>query len=274
VSTSPRALTRHARPVAVFRALVLACFLVPPALVSAQSTQGNEPATVLPNADDKTGTNPLNIQTTVVVLNEFRSLPDELFNNQSRYRYVIPVARRRMSARVDIPIVASNVTGRTEAAFGDLDFGWSWIPWIERSHGVLAGVDTTWNTSTNDALGRGRHTVAPFVQMVFLPSPTTTISAGYEQRQSVGGDRNRLDVSEGMATLRLTWLPVPAMWIIAEPRILMDYERDNTSGQIDVEWGRLLFGGVGTYIRPGVGLGSPRARSFDWALQVGFRVIP
>src|SRR5207249_5929538 len=38
-------------------------------------------ATVLPTADDKTGTNPLNIQTTVAVLNEFRSLPDELFSN-------------------------------------------------------------------------------------------------------------------------------------------------------------------------------------------------
>lgn len=182
VSTSPLALTRHARAVAVFRALVLACFFVPQTPVSAQGTPGNEPATVLPSADDKTGTNPLNIQTTVAVLNEFRSLPDELFSNQSRYRY--------------------------------------------------------------------------------------------EHRLSVGGDRDRLDVSEGMATLRLTWLPVPAMWIIAEPRIHMDYERDNTSGQIDAEWGHLLFGGVGTYIRPGVGLGSPRARSFDWELQVGFRVIP
>jgi hypothetical protein len=73
--------------------------------------------------------------------------------------------------------VASNVTGRTELAFGDLGVRWSWIPWIGSSRGVVVGVDTTWSTATNDALGDGRHTLASFVQMVFLPWPTTVVAA-------------------------------------------------------------------------------------------------
>jgi hypothetical protein len=146
------------------------------------------------------------------VLNEFRSLPEDLFTNTSRYRYVVPLARRRMSASFDLPIVASNVTGRTELAFGDLGVRWSWIPWIRSSRGVVVGVDTTWSTATNDALGDGRHTLAPFVQMVFLPSPTTVVAARYAQRESLGGDSRRLDISQGTATLYLAWLPAAAMF--------------------------------------------------------------
>jgi hypothetical protein len=90
-----------------------------------------------------------------VVLNEFRSLPEDLFTNTSRYRYVVPLARRRMSASFDLPIVASNVTGRTELAFGDLGVRWSWIPWIRSSRGVVVGVDTTWSTETRHLAGNG-----------------------------------------------------------------------------------------------------------------------
>jgi len=244
------------------------------ARVSAQGTPNGDRAAALPSTDDKTGTNPLNIQTTVVVVNDFRSLPDALFSNTSRYRYVMPLARRRMSAWLDLPILASNVTGRTEAAFGDLGVRWSWIPWIQRSRGVLVGVDTAWRTATNEALGDGRHTLAPFVQMVFLPSPATVTGASYMQRQSVGGDSQRLDISEGVATFYLAWLPTAAMWTIAEPQMVVDYENDDTSGRIDVELGRVLFGGVGTYVRPGLGIGSRSARPFDWKLEIGFRVIP
>jgi hypothetical protein len=192
----------------------------------------------------------------------------------TRRRYVVPLARRRMSASLDLPIVASNVTGRTELALGDLGLCWSWIPWIRSSRGVVVGVDTTWSTATNDALGDGRHTLAPFVQMVFLPSPTTVVAARYAQRESLGGDSRRLDISQGTATLYLAWLPAAAMWIIAEAQLIVDYESDDTSGRVDVEWGRVLFGGVGTYVRPGFGIGSARARPFDWKLEVGFRVIP
>jgi hypothetical protein len=231
-------------------------------------------AQTLPSSDDKTGTNPLNIQSAVAASNEFQSLPDALFWNYSRYRYVMPLARRTMSAGIDIPIVTSNVTGRTEVAFGDLGAQWKWIPWIEKSKGIVVGVDTTWSTSTNEALGAGRHVVTPFVQMVFLPSGSVVAGVSYAQRESIGGDADRLDVSQGIASLYLAWLPARTTWLIAEPQILMDYESDDTSGRVDLEWGRLLFGGVGTYIRPGIGLGSTRARPFDWKVEVGFRIIP
>jgi cell division septation protein DedD len=58
------------------------------ARVSAQVASNDDRAAALPSTNDKTGTNPLNIQTTVVVVNDFRSLPDALFENTSRYRYV------------------------------------------------------------------------------------------------------------------------------------------------------------------------------------------
>lgn len=243
----------------------------------AQPVAGNAPARdaeTLPSTGDKTGTNPLNIQPAVAVLNDFRSLTDTLFVNRSLYRYVTPLAERRMSAGIELPLVVSNVTGRSEVAFGDLAVRWNWIPWNTQSRGFLVGLDTTWNTSTNDALGTGRPTLAPFVQIVLFPSRAAIVAASYGQRVSTGGDADRPNISIGTTSFYLAWLASPAMWVTAEPEILVDYELDETSGRVDVEWGRLLFGGVGTYVRPGVGLGRQYTKPFDWKLEVGFRVIP
>lgn len=96
----------------------------------------------LPSADDKTGTNPLNLQQTVTVLNDFESLPDGFFFDRAVYRYTMPLARRRLAARVELPLAMSNVTGRTEAGFGDL--------------GGPSGVDTPAG-STHRPAGRYRH---------------------------------------------------------------------------------------------------------------------
>ncbi len=228
----------------------------------------------LPPTDDKTGTNPLNIQTTVSVLNDFQSQPDGLYANRTRYQYMMPLDRRRMSARLDAPFVVSNITGRTEAALGDLGARWQWIPWIAGSRGVIVGLDTTWNTATNAALGSGRHTVAPFVQAVFHQFTTAIVVASYEQRLSAGGDAGRSDVSVGTATFYVAWLPSSNVWLIIEPKLIADYELDNKSGRIDVAAGRLLLGGVGTYVRPGIGIGQRAAKPFDWKLEVGFHIIP
>lgn len=239
----------------------------------AQATAATAPTVALPSVDDKTGTNPLNLQTAVIVFNDFHSRPDRLFVNRSQYRYVTPLAGRRMSVRFDVPVIVSNVTGRTEAALGDLGTRWSWIPWFTRARGLLVGVDTTWNTSTNEALGYARATVIPFAQFVVRASRAAIVGMSYEQRLGVGGDTEGPDIAIGTLAVYLAWLR-STNWLVAEPQLIIDYEDNDTSGRLDVEWGRLLFGGVGTYIRPGVGMGSTRAKPFDWKLEIGFRVIP
>ncbi len=228
----------------------------------------------LPPTDDKTATHPLNLQQIVTLSNEFASLPDERFIDTVAYRYAIPLAGRRVSAGLVLPLVTGNITGRTEAAFGDLGARLVWIPWLTIGAGLLGGLEITWNTATNDALGVGRHTVTPFVQLVISPSAELIVAPRFGQRMSAGGDRDRPDVQQSVVGVYAVWLPAARMWMAVEPEVTFDIERDRTAGELAFEYGRLLFGGVGTYVRPHVGVGRRSARPFDWAVEVGFRIVP
>lgn len=246
-------------------AFLLLCALLSVNTARAQSAR--------PPADDKTGTNPLNLQQTVWLSNDFASLPDALFVNRAAYRWIVPFAGRRAAASIDLPIVAANITGRTEAAFGDLGARVVWTPWLASDRGVLVGADTTVNTATNAALGTGRHTVAPFAQFVRARG-RTIIAPRYGHRVSVGGDAGALDVNESSLGVYLAWLATPRQWVAAEPDVLFDFEQDETRGAIALEYGRLLIGSLGTYVRPRIGLGTASTRPFDWSLELGFRIIP
>jgi len=256
--------------------MLLGLTLLVPLVPDRALAQGLRDTTIasLPSTDDKTGTNPLNLQQAVTVSNEFASLADALFVDAAVYSYAMPLARRRLSAEIELPLVTSNVTGRTEAGFGDLGARVVWIPWLAERIGLLSGVDTTWSTATNSALGLGRHTLTPFVQLILLPSSRTIVAPRYGQRVSAGGKGDRPDINEAALGVYTVWLPTPMTWIVVEPEVVFDLERDWTNGDVVFEYGRLLFGGVGTYIRPRVGLGHRGAKPFEWALEVGFRIIP
>lgn len=255
--------------------LLFGLMLLIPCPAAAQGRGGAaSPPSPVPSTDDKTATNPLNLQPIVAVSNHFASLADARFVDTVVYRYAMPFLHRRLSAGVELPLVASNITGRTEVAFGDLGARAVWIPWLADRRGVLSGVEATWNTATNDALGIGRHTLTPFVQVVFLPSARMILAPRYEQRVSAGGNEDRLDVNEAVLALYTVWLLSPTAWIGMEPEVVFDFDRERTNGSVAVEYGRLMFSGLGTFVRARLGLGHRGAKPFDWAVEFGFRIVP
>ena len=226
-----------------------------------------------PSSEDKTGTNPLNLQHAVSLSNDFASLPDGLYINRTVYRWTVPVAARRGAVTLELPLATGNVTGRTEMAFADVAASAVWTPWLGPRFGLLAGIDTTWNTATNEALGSGRHTVAPFARGVFTPSPKTVLGVRYAHQRSVG-DGLGPDINQGRIGVSALWLPTPLMWIAVEPEGILDIEREHKSGAVALEHGRLLMGGLSTLLRTRIGIGAVSARPFDWTVEFGFRIIP
>ena len=275
-----RRMRRRRRPLLVALA-AWAALAVPPAIAAAQAqpppaaaAPATAPISVRSSTDDKTGTNPLNLQQAVTLENDFAALPDGLFFNRSVYRYTLPMLSRRLAVSADLPLVAGNLTGRTELGFGDLRVRAGWIPWLAARWGLLAGIETSWSTATQDALGVGRPTAAPFVQIVFGPSASTIVAPYYRHRLSAGGDDDRPDVNRAEAGLYAVWRPSKTGWIAVDPRIVFDLEGDMTEGELAFEAGRLLFRNVGTYVRPAVWLGNATTKTVDWRLAVGFRIIP
>lgn len=52
---------------------------------------------------------------------------------------------------------------------------------------------------------------------------------------------------------------------------MKDYEGDVFFNQTELEYGRLMFGGVSTYLRPGIGLG--KHKPLDWNVEFGVKVV-
>jgi hypothetical protein len=95
------------------RALLVSVVLLLCCCVEAQTTDPQKPSpTEIGGAkDDKTGTNPLVLKTTVQIFNEYYNLPGEgLSNNITKFRFVVPFAKNRASIKVDLPFNATNTS--------------------------------------------------------------------------------------------------------------------------------------------------------------------
>ena len=243
---------------------------------SAQPTATSTPApaaSLVTDAADRTGTNPANLRDTVEVSNAFRSHGDGLFDDQVTWSYAQALAGNRLRARVELPLTVANVTGRTEAGFGDLALGVEWAALVRGRTAWLAGVDVAFDTSTNVALSTGQHVIAPSVGVAFAPRLTTVVSARYRHRVSVESVDDMPDVSDGTLEAAVVQRFGNGTWLRALPAVVLDYELDESHASLDGEWGRVLTGGMSTWVRAGRVFGSASSRRYDWSLVVGFRFV-
>ena len=254
---------------------VLACGVLlaawRPVAVTAQPVASAARDTVV-DQSDRTGTNPANLRSTIDFSNRFDAVEDQLFVDQVSWRYAQAFARRRMRAHVDLPLVFGNLTGRTEAGFGDVAAGWEWLAAVQGRLGVVAGVDLTWDTSTNDALAIGHHTAAPGIAVVVAPRRDTVVSLRYDQRFSLNTVPGWPDVNKGTLEGAVVRRFTPGGWLRAIATLDMDVEENETWGTIRGEWGRMVSAGLSTWARAGAGLG--RSKPMDWTVEFGFRVVP
>jgi hypothetical protein len=246
--------------------------LTSPGLAQSGSALPGSLATIADNTD-RTGTNPANLKNTLDLVSEFRSYGAGVFFDDIRWRYWQSVAAHRMRVRAELPLSFANLTGRLEAGLGDVLLGWEWVPLVHGRIAWLAGADVSFDSSTNEALAAGHHVVAPSVGVVHAPRRNVVLAVRYFQRTSFGSAGDRPDhhdtIIDGAVVRRFG----DGTWVRASPTLVVDYENDRVSGRVYGEWGRLLTGGVSTWVRGGPVLGSRPSRPFDWALQVGFRFV-
>jgi hypothetical protein len=239
----------------------------------AQSGAPLNSTTAVADPADRTGTNPANLRTTLEVSNDFRSIDDELFADQVTWRYAQSFASDRMRARVELPLSFANITGRTEAGFGDVVAGWEWLAVVRRRTAWLTGVDLAFDSGTNPALATRHNVLTPSAGFAFLPRRDTVVSVRYIQRLSLESVADWPDINKGTLEATIVRRFGEWMWIRALPSLVSDYESNDVSGRLDGEWGRLLAPGASTWVRGGGAIGSRESRWFDWRLEIGFRFV-
>lgn len=227
-----------------------------------------------PPSDDKTGTNPLNLQQQVDVSNAYFRL-DTFYLNTATYRHAFPLFNRRIRVAGVVPFGYSNLTGGSEGGLGDVGADVEWTPWLSPRGGLVAGLRTTWNTATSGGLGLGgAHTLMPYAQYVVQLSPTLLVAPFLGQRVSVGGGNVAPAYSDTLLGATLVWRVTPRLWVSSTPQWLVDAENDRAYGDIGGEVGVLLRRRISAYVRPSVGLGRHNDRPYDWGIAAGLRLVP
>lgn len=274
-SSAPRAgAPRQQQAIRLGHAVALLAVILLPAAALAQPASGASPASALvANPGDRTGTNPANLLDSAEIANDFRAIDEDLFFDTIAWTYRQSLAHHRLRAGLHLPMVFANVTGRTEAGFGDATATLEWAALARRRAALVAGADVEFDTSTNEALSDAHATLAPSLTLVLGLREATLLSVHYHHRVSMGAVADRPDVNDASLEASLTTRFANGTWLRAIPAVWFDHERGESSSRLDGEWGRLLAGGVSTWVRVGGTFGGRAARPFDWHLVTGIRFV-
>jgi len=246
-----------------------------PLAVFAQSPQASPPPpqtahTRAPEEEDKTGTNPAKFMKTLILLNEFRSLGDEHGFDEFTFRYIEPIGKVKL--QLSLPLDYSDATGVAEAGFGEAGLKASYKARMTRRYALIFNLDTTYPTATKSTFGFGKYLASPGATFAFFFRQGSVIFApSLQQKFSYAGDATRAAVNQTLVDLYFVWKPKKSSWLIVDPQFVVDLEADTFYTFTEVELGRLMFGGVGSYVRPGIAIGKDRPA--DWNIEFGVKVV-
>jgi hypothetical protein len=148
------------------------------------------------------------------------------------------------------------------------------VPHHNRKIGLAFGLEGFFNTASHPSLGTGRNVLGPQVLLVFhdIATPVSTFAPALQYMFHVDDVAGQPDINQTIVDLYIAWIsPIKRRWGVIDPQILIDHEKGETFGQVEIELGQLMFGMIGGYIRPGFGVGSDRI--MDWNLEMGVMLI-
>ena len=241
-------------------------------------------------AKDKTGTNPLNFTYDARLYNEYRWLntDGDGHQNLTTFEFRAPFASGKWQFRGKIRGVNLSADFNDDGTkdvdyggFGDMDLRFMTVPYmnLQKGQAVAAGVEFFLDTASEDALGAGANSVAPFVFWAhFNPvGPGSIFVPGYQHTYSFDENEGRSQVNQGVIDMFLvkTWNQ-NQYWGYIDPQVFLDYEANEEFMLLELQGGMMLDKYWGTkgnsvWIMPSFGLGTDRP--YDFSLEIGYKII-
>ncbi|HTU99764.1 MAG TPA: hypothetical protein VMF13_04445 [Luteitalea sp.] len=229
------------------------------------------PSPNTPPADDKTGTNPLNLQHQIDGSSTYVTLTS-LHLTTTAYKHGVPLFNRRLRISGSVPLASTNLTGETTTGLGDVGADVEWLPRLGARSGLVVGVRTTWDTAGSD-LGLATNTLLPYAQWVRHLSSRVTVAPFVGHRTSIGGDDFVPGYNDTLLGVYLVWRPSDRLWVSTQPQLILDHERDLTYGDVGGEVGYLLTRRLSVYGRPSFGYGLDQSKPYAWGIAGGVKFV-
>ncbi len=203
------------------------------------------------------------------------------FNDRVGMFYEAPLAMKNDFS--DIPGVPS---GTDKVGMGDIDLKFLWRPefgdWTygeggKKSGSVMLGTDFLFPTATDDLLGGNALLFAPIVGFVWDMPLHGFIAMLHLYYFDVYKEADAPDTSRYVGRwFYMQPLSRPGPWygglyVMPEFQPIYDFETDDYSSWIGLEFGKMFAPGRIGYIKPGWGIGNSEEIDRDFSFEVGFR---
>jgi hypothetical protein len=203
------------------------------------------------------------------------------FSDRVGMFYEVPLAQKRDFS--DIPGFPS---GTDATGMGDIDMKFLWRPefgdWTfgeggKKTGSVMFGTDFVFPTATDDLLGGDALLFAPIVGFVWDMPLHGFIAMLNLYYIDVYKKADAPDTSRYVGRwFYMQPLSRPGPWygglyVMPEFQPIYDFETDDYSSWIGVEFGKMFAPGRIGYIKPGWGLGNSESLDRDFTFEAGFR---
>lgn len=236
---------------------------------------------------DNTGTNPLKFTFDARLYNEYRELNTEGdgYQNITTVEFRAPLAGGKWQFRGKVRGVGMEADLNDDGfddiddnGMGDTDLRFMTIPYF-KSYAVATGVEFFIDTASEDALGAGATSIAPFIFLGFFNpfGPGSLLIPGYQHTISVDEDEGRSKVNYGLIDIFMVkTFKNNQYWGYVDPQVILDLENDKEYIQLELQAGMMtdkLFGtkGHSAWIMPSFGVGSDRP--YDYSVEIGYKIV-
>jgi len=270
--------------------IFLAAVLLGPAAGDVRAQEG-ESATEAEEIEeafekDKTGTNPLNFTFDARLYDEYRWLNTDGDGSQNLVtaEFRAPFASGKWQIRAKVRSVNlkadfndDGFNDVSQSGFGDTDIRIMTVPYLsmEKMMGVAVGVEAFIDTASEDALGAGATSLAPFIFLGFFNpiGPGSIFVPGYQHTFSIDEADGVSEVSQGLIDMFLVkTLSENRYWGYVDPQIVLDYKEHTEFMLLEIQAGMMLGrAGHSIWAMPSFGVGTDRP--YDFSLEIGYKIV-
>ena len=247
--------------------LALSCVLLTaPAMGLAQGVPADTGAKVR-------GVNPADNVTKIEILPKLTILDDaggtSITNLTFKYDRAI---KGRYGINVELPVGRFESPSGADNGLGDLFVRGraqkSWGGWTG-----IAALEASVPTASANTLGTGQWQLNPVLVGVRAFSPQVFTALVAKHFFSVAGDEARDDIRQGLYRVLIAQASPKGWWLLLDPQLYVDYNRDARSSLIvEVEAGTMAGGTTGIWIRGGGMVAGGWDRQ-QWGVSGGVRFI-
>ncbi len=214
---------------------------------------------------------PTQFLTRLEVFNNLQYFDNNSSFNQSVVRFNAKLGKR-FTTRIDLPYVY-NSTGNGKSGLGDISVRLLGYKIIESPlQGLAASIELSMNTAAFSSLGTGKNILVPLLSYSrVFPAKRMTLSAVFEQANSVGGDTARKKISYSKLQIVMIKRWSPKMWTTAAPEFFLDYVGGNFSGNFELRTAYAPAQRFNLWLQGGLGMFGDFIARYQWSVEIGTR---